>query len=362
MLEQQEKQDLNDSVISTRKRSSEKRAERNKKKKRMRQERKKAEFDAEMEKKILIEERIRELEFQNAVLKRNVPKVKATTSRDILLCCSSRSSIYRTQDKSIAITRTLNFNVIQFSKCDVHINETIGAGVFGNVSKGYVKSIKQVVAIKCLSNNARPIDAYAECKKGMLMAGDKGFPYVFGFLKPKFILLEFVCDDCGSCSPTLKEFIQRVPAPCSSHLNEIIIGLCSAVHQMHVRGLLHNDLHPGNVLVRNSTTVKLIDLGKATLVSDPARYDIEPGSSQQVKFNTKHLFLAHELRNVKGSYQSVQSDVYSLGYNVDLISRCIKNMKIASIANDMMSEEPSKRPSISRCITRFKNIFVNPCI
>ncbi len=46
---------------------------------------------------------------------------------------------------------------------------------------------------------------------------------------------------------------------------------------MHSRQILYNDIKADNVVVAN--TAKIIDFGKATLISKPVVYNIVPGSS-----------------------------------------------------------------------------------
>ena len=48
--------------------------------------------------------------------------------------------------------------------------------------------------------------------------------------------------------------------------------------------------------------VKIIDFGKCTLVTDPIIYDLSP--TQSARYNDKHRYLAHELRNIPHSKQT----------------------------------------------------------
>ena len=173
------------------------------------------------------------------------------------------------------------------------------------------------------------------------MAGNPYFPYVFGMIKPDSIIFEYICENNGMPSPTLYDFLAQTSLP--QHKLVIIgIDICKAVHHLHIKGLLHNDLHPRNILIRNKLNVKIIDLGKPTMISDPVKYTIEVGSKRHEKFNTVHRFLAHELRNVPDSYQTVTADIYSLGHNIDFIARSCKNTRMTSLAVNMMNKVPEK--------------------
>ena len=91
------------------------------------------------------------------------------------MLCSSRMKIYKNQNKGSAINRALNYKVVKFMKHGAHINSTVGSGVFGEISKAYVETIKQIVVVKNVSRGANVIDILAECKKGMVMAGHRNF-------------------------------------------------------------------------------------------------------------------------------------------------------------------------------------------
>lgn len=135
------------------KRSSEKKRERNKKKKAMRKERRKEKYLKEREVQLQSNEKVRQLELENSVLKRCVKKPKGMNSRDIHLTCSSRLMMHLDQDKNFNINKHLNYHIPQFSKTDVQIDDVnIGNGVFGKISKGHIVSQKQRIAVKTVSS------------------------------------------------------------------------------------------------------------------------------------------------------------------------------------------------------------------
>ena len=256
------------------------------------------------------------------------------------------------QDKNSNILRHLNFSITEFRKSNVRVNDTAFAkGVFGSIFKGCIISSNQRIAVKKVSSKFRLVQA--ECKKAMVMAGHENFciwSYVTAIyfngtcMRGKWIMLSNVKKFLAHCAVPLRTAIK------------IAIDICIAIHELHVKCLLHNDLHSGNILVRNSSHVKIIDFGKSTLVTGPLRYDIEPQSKQHERFNTVHLFLAYELRNIRGSFQSIASDVYSIGYNIDSIAKSLKSHQMTFIAVDMMSKSTEKRPHLRRCISALEKM------
>ena len=128
------------------------------------------------------------------------------------------------------------------------------------------------------------VDVQAECKKAMAMAGQENFLFVFGFVAPQYILMEFFCEANGWCCPTLRKVLPHCTVLLRTAI-KIATNICIAIHDLHVRGLLHNDLHSGNILVWNASHVKMINFGKWTLVTDPLKYDIVSRSKHYERFN-----------------------------------------------------------------------------
>ena len=89
---------------------------------------------------------------------------------------------------------------------------------------------------------------------------------------------------------------------------------------MHRKKILHNDIKADNFIIGHDC-VKLIDFGKATLISHPKIYAIKPGSELAKRYNTYHCHLAYELRNTPGFKQSISTEIFSLGYNVQTYRR-----------------------------------------
>ena len=213
-------------------------------------------------------------------MRKNLSKVngKQVCSRDISFTCSSRMMMHLKQDKNSIIMRHLNFSITEFRKFSILVNDTTFAkGVFGSVFKGYIINSNQRIAVKKVSKKCQLVDVQAECKKAMAMAGHESFLFVFGFMTPRYILMELLCEQNGSRCPTLRKFLAHCTVPLRLAI-KIAINMCIAIHELHAKGLLHNDLHSGNILVRNSSHVKIIDFGKSTLVTNPLRCDIEPQS------------------------------------------------------------------------------------
>ncbi len=86
---------------------------------------------------------------------------------------------------------------------------------------------------------------------------------------------------------------------------ELCIAMCDAVAYAHSQLVVHCDLKPANVLVRNDGVVKLLDFGIARLL-------VEDGSSAQTELIAYTPQYASP-EQFKGDPLSALSDVYSLG-------------------------------------------------
>lgn len=241
------------------------------------------------------ERRVMELEKTVSILKREVCKSKEFKRPSHLMKSSSIkqtvSILKQQQNKSFSLVRNFKHRIPIFQKCDVRFHrEELGSGVFGTVRLGFISSVQQKVAVKTFSKSLTQTDIRAEAMIALEMSGHPNFPYTFGMIEPNMLLMELVQGNIHSL--TLHDIVSNDVS--FRHLKSVCLDLVRALSELHRRGILHNDLHSRNILIRDLKFVKIIDFGKSTLIDDPVVYSIKPGSLKQKQYNKQHRHLAHD--------------------------------------------------------------------
>lgn len=286
------------------------------------------------------EEKMMKLEKSNSILQIELKKNKPNNHRNVT---TTPHFLKQHQNKSSSILLKFKTKITIFKRYDLIIRDLqLGAGVFGEVREGHLKSINQKVAVKILSSKLSPADIRAEAMVALEMSGHPNFVFLFGLIQPNFLIFEFI----GSCenAPTIRHVITNcIPL---NFWKDVCLDLVRAIHHLHVKQLLHNDLHTQNVLLRECRYVKIIDFGKVSLIENPVVYSIKPGTPTHTKYNNVHKHLAYELRNKPGTPVTPQTDIYSLGYIFNKIGEYVRSEKLILVASSMLKKEANDRPSL----------------
>lgn len=111
------------------------------------------------------------------------------------------------------------------------------------------------------------------------------------------------------------EYIEGVPfiQYCDQHKIPVqkrlrmFLSVCTAVQYAHQNLVVHRDLKPGNILITNNETPKLLDFGIAKLIQD---------ESDSAPFQTRRQMMTVEYASPeqnRGESISTSTDIYSLG-------------------------------------------------
>lgn len=201
--------------------------------------------------------------------------------------------------------------------------------------------------------NSAEENILAEAKLASEMNGNVNFPFIFSLAETNVILMELIKNMDGLTSPTLSDlFPENITG---EEFIDIAVQLVKGVHSLHCKGITHNDLHTRNLIIRDRRYLKIIDMGKASLIDDPVEYNIS-GSNRQKIYNTRHRHLAYELRNVRGSRTSVYSDIYSVGYVMDRVATSLKFEKLVLLAAGMLNKQPERRPHFDTVLSNIRKL------
>lgn len=181
----------------------------------------------------------------------------------------------------------------------------IGRGGMGAVWLGRDEVLGRPVAIKSVGlapGAATPDDARAE--REAKIAASLNHPHIVGVYDlvtehdQQWMVMEYVE------GPTLSELVRRDGPLDPEAAAPIIAQAASALAAAHASGVVHRDVKPSNILVREDGHAKLTDFGIARSQTDAAltRTGLVTGSP---------AYLAPEIAS--GSQATPASDVWSLG-------------------------------------------------
>jgi len=146
----------------------------------------------------------------------------------------------------------------------------LGAGGMGEVYRAPDLNLKRDVAVKVLPEDLyRTPELLARFQREAEILASLNHPNIasiYGMEESglvRCLILEVVDGE------VLSNRLSRGPLPLDEALR-VAAMIASAFESAHEKGILHRDLKPGNVMLTNDGTPKVIDFGLATAFSDPA--------------------------------------------------------------------------------------------
>lgn len=163
-------------------------------------------------------------------------------------------------------------------------SDTYGSGQFEELKLLTLKKLNIVVAAKVCNGNNSKKAITVETIIGMTVGGHQNFPYVYGLFNETSIIMElFGRFHSGewTVSPNLGKAISLFNP---EQFRVICRGILEAFIWLHSKEILHNDIKSDNIVIHEGIA-KIIDFGKANMVSNCLVYSIQPRSEEHGKYD-----------------------------------------------------------------------------
>ena len=138
----------------------------------------------------------------------------------------------------------------------------------------------------------------------------------------------------------------------------IFLKVCSAVHYAHRRMIIHRDIKPGNILVKDDGTPKLLDFGIAKLM-DPDTSEIQAETTLAGFRIVTPAYASPE--QMRGEPATVRSDIYALGI---VLFELVTGKRPSSKPGDdpLNLPEPAKEDDPNRALLRQLRMVVHRAV
>ncbi len=181
------------------------------------------------------------------------------------------------------------------------INEVIAEGGWSIVYKGHHSFLNLPVAIKMLKHNmaidSELFDRFQNEAKIIAALNHENIVRVYDIehvYRTVFIIMEHL--DGVTLRNVLDNGFRMQPA----RILRILMQVCSGLEYAHQKGIVHQDVKPGNIFIQKNDLVKLVDFGLACPIGGCS--DDMPGTA---------YYMAPE--QIEGDPVDPRTDVYSLG-------------------------------------------------
>ncbi len=185
--------------------------------------------------------------------------------------------------------------------------QRIGAGGMGEVWKAHDANLDRVVAIKLVQGKAGDPTTHARFQReahALSRLSHPGVATIFDFDVQDgvdYLVMEFVPGG------TLEARIEQGPLALEDLLR-LGAAIADALHEAHQHGILHRDLKPGNVVLSEGGSPKILDFGIARLMGGEAA---APPLTATGLILGSLPYMAPE--QVSGEADDARTDIYALG-------------------------------------------------
>ncbi len=193
------------------------------------------------------------------------------------------------------------------------ITRLIGAGGMGVVYEARQDSPDRQVALKIMrpgGTSSAMVKRFAQEARALAILQHPGIAQIYDAGREltaagpvPYLVMELVE------GITLNTFINRHKLALPAKL-KLILQICDAVAHAHLRGVIHRDLKPTNILVDDSGRARILDFGIARLAENDARATISTSGGQVLG---TLAYMSPEQSSGDPAKIDTRADVYSLG-------------------------------------------------
>ncbi len=193
------------------------------------------------------------------------------------------------------------------------ITRLIGAGGMGVVYEARQDSPDRRVALKIMrpgGTSTAMVKRFAQEARALAILQHSGIAQIYDAGRElttagpvPYLVMELVE------GITLNTFINRHKLALPAKL-KLILQICDAVAHAHLRGVIHRDLKPTNILVDDSGRARILDFGIARLAENDARATISTSGGQVLG---TLAYMSPEQAGGDPTKIDTRADVYSLG-------------------------------------------------
>ncbi|HYM01184.1 MAG TPA: protein kinase [Blastocatellia bacterium] len=185
--------------------------------------------------------------------------------------------------------------------------EEIGKGGMGTVYRALDRELNRTVAVKVLRPEAVPnLQNLLRLKRELVLASRVCHENVVRFYDIGEIDGRALISMDWVDGENLAQFLNRVHRLPPSQVSGFALQIAQALRAIHAANIVHQDLKPGNLLIRRDGTILITDFGLArSAMSDDARIS-RPGDIVGTR-----AYMAPE--QLAGLPADARSDLYSLG-------------------------------------------------
>jgi serine/threonine protein kinase len=225
------------------------------------------------------------------------------------------------------------------------MRESLAEGGMGAVYRAFDRELRREVAVKVLSSECKRLEGYLErLQREAVMTAQVSHPNVVKVFSAGLVNgLYYVSMELLS-GGTVARYLDGPERLTEQQVLRIGEQVAMGLNASFLCGLLHRDVKPGNLMLVDDGTVKVVDFGLAAPVEDAGL------SAGQEDLLGTPLYVAPEKVMRRG--EDVRSDIYSLGATLYHLLAGVPVFDSATVIEILQAHVTSPVPSVmSRNVT-----------